>query len=86
LKPDNNQELAKLIGKRLREACEADASVAYPPEMTAGLAKIRQSETRSAAPCIDICTSSNGDAHTLDGTSTGTEAVHLSNEPIDVNV
>jgi hypothetical protein len=85
LKPDNNQELTKLIGKRLREACKPDAFVAFPAERSSGLSKIRQAETRSA-PRIVICTSSNDNAHTLDCASTGTEDVRPSNEPIDVNV
>jgi hypothetical protein len=84
LKPDNSQELTKLIGKRLREACQADASVAFPVEMTAGLAKIRQAETPSAA--VDISKSSNGDVHTPDCASQGTtEAARPSNESLDAN-
>jgi hypothetical protein len=85
LKPDKNQELAKLIGRRLREACESDASVALPLAITTGLAKIRQAETRSAES-IDICTSSNGNGHALDGVGAGSDAAPPSHEPLDASV
>jgi hypothetical protein len=84
LKPDKNQELAKLIGRRLREACESGASIAFPRAMTDGLAKIRQAETRSAVS-IDICTSSNGNGHALDCASAGNDAALSPHEPLDVN-
>jgi hypothetical protein len=84
LKPDKNQELTKLIGRRLRDACESDVSVAIPPAMTAGLAKIRQAETRSAES-IDICTSSNGNGHALDRVSAGNDAAPSPHEPLDAN-
>jgi hypothetical protein len=84
LKPDKNQELTKLIGRRLRDACESDASVALPPAMTNGLAKIRQAEMRSAES-IDICTSSNGNGHALDRVSAGSDAAPSPHEPLDAN-
>jgi hypothetical protein len=84
LKPDKNQELRKLIGRRLREACECDASLAFPPAMTDGLAKIRQAESRSAVG-IDICTSSNGNGHALDRERAGSDAAPSPHEPLDAN-
>jgi hypothetical protein len=58
VKPEKNRELAKLIGRRLRDACERHAFSEFPAAVTEGLAKIRQAETSSAAD-VDIFTLSD---------------------------
>lgn len=44
MKSDKSQELAKLIGRRLREACEGNAAGEFPATIAAGLAKLQQTE------------------------------------------
>jgi hypothetical protein len=49
VKIDKNQELAKLIGRRLREACESNATGEFPAAIASGLCKIRQAENQLVA-------------------------------------
>jgi len=50
VKNDKNQQLAKLIGRRLREACESNAASEFPATIAAGLSKVRQAEDQPVAP------------------------------------
>jgi hypothetical protein len=65
LKPDRNQELTKLIGRRLRDACEEHAPGEFPAAMAEGLAKIRQAESLPTID-VDISTSSTGNCSALE--------------------
>jgi hypothetical protein len=78
LKPDRNQELTKLIGRRLRDACEEQASREFPAAIAEGLAKIRKAESQRID--IDISTSSTGNCPARERASADSDGAHPSNE------
>jgi hypothetical protein len=58
VKTEKNQELTRLIGRRLREACGRDFDDELPTEIAGGLAALREVERRRA----DIADGSMTDA------------------------
>ena len=48
VKTEKNQELTRLIGRRLREACGRDFDHELPTEIAGGLAALREVERRRA--------------------------------------
>ena len=50
---EKNQELARLIGRRLREACARDFDNELPTAIAGGLAALRDIEIRAADPTTE---------------------------------
>ena len=48
METENNQELARLIGRRLREACARDFDNELPTAIAGGLRALRDIEIRAA--------------------------------------
>lgn len=53
MKVQRNQELTKLIGRRLREACASEVQGEIPAAIAIGLAKLEQREDCAAATSDD---------------------------------
>jgi hypothetical protein len=56
VKTEKNQELTRLIGRRLREACGRDFDDELPTEIAGGLAALREVELRRADIADDSIT------------------------------
>ena len=67
VKIDKSQELTKLIGRRLREACASWDAEAIPPAIASGIAKIRCAEATLGA--ADAAATPGNETQRHDGAS-----------------